>query len=86
MSFATKTPPDPASGVAPASVATSYGQPGGKVLTEDDIPGLLADGRPVDEIDALQIVPTERLEEIVRQLESNASQPEDSISTPSAAG
>jgi hypothetical protein len=64
--------PDPKEGVASSAVATSLGQPGGHVLSEDDIPALLAEGIPRDEIEALQLASPERLEEIVNELAQKA--------------
>lgn len=59
---------DPNVGVAPVSVATGMGRPGGKVLTEADVPDLLLGGGSFEAIDALQLTSSERLEEIVREL------------------
>jgi hypothetical protein len=66
MSFAKKKRIvlDPNAGVAPVSVATSVGRPGGHVLTEADIPELLGNGTPLDEIATMQLTSLERLEEI----------------------
>lgn len=72
MSIGLKSVPDPKEGVASSAVATSLGQPGGHVLTEEDIPALLEEGMPRDEIEALQLVSRERLEEIVNELAQRA--------------
>jgi hypothetical protein len=67
MSGAAKTI-DPNVGVASVSVATSMGRPGGKVLTEADVPDLLVGGSSFAEVDALQLTSSQRLEEIAREL------------------
>jgi hypothetical protein len=72
MSFELKSVPDPKGGVASSAVATSLGQPGGHVLTEEDVPTLVEEGIPLDEIMALQLVSPERLEEIVNDLAQRA--------------
>lgn len=68
MSFSLKAVADPTVGVAPVTVATSFGQPGGQVLTEADVPALLVEGSSFEEIAALQLVPLTRLEEITEEL------------------
>lgn len=59
---------DPNVGVAPVSAATGMGRPGGKVLTEADVPALLLGGSSFAEVDALQLTSSQRLEEIAREL------------------
>lgn len=59
---------DPSIGVAPVSVATGYGRPGGKVLTEADVRDLLLGGSSFEEVDALGLTSSDRLEEIAREL------------------
>lgn len=59
---------DPNVGVAPVSVATGMGRPGGKVLTEADVPDLLLGGSSFAAVDALQLTSSQRLEEIAREL------------------
>jgi hypothetical protein len=66
---------DPSSGVALASVATSFGQPGGHVLTEEDVPQLLTEGSSFEEVAALQLTTRSRLEEIARRLVESGSLP-----------
>jgi hypothetical protein len=68
MSSDVKVALDPNVGVAPVSVATGYGRPGGKVLTEADVSDLLLGGSSFEEIDALQLTSSQRLEEIAREL------------------
>jgi hypothetical protein len=68
MSAPTKQAADPSVGVAPVSVATTYGQPGGHVLTEADVPELLLGGRPFEEIAALQLTSASRLRQIAERL------------------
>jgi hypothetical protein len=55
-------------GVAPVSAATGMGRPGGKVLTEADVPDLLVGGSSFAEVDALQLTSAQRLEQIAREL------------------
>lgn len=62
------TVPDPTTGVAGTAIATSIGQPGGHVLTEADIPELIIEGSPLDEILALELASPEHVEEIVKEL------------------
>ncbi len=59
---------NPKSGVAPVSVATSFGQPGGRVLTKEDIPELLIKGGSFDGIAALQLTSRPHLEKIAADL------------------
>jgi hypothetical protein len=53
---------DPAVGVAQASVATSFGQPGGRILSADDVPELLRQGKSLEEVAALGLMDREDLE------------------------
>jgi hypothetical protein len=59
---------DPNVGVAPVSAATGMGRPGGKVLTEADVPDLLTGGSSFAAVEALQLTSSQRLEEIAREL------------------
>jgi hypothetical protein len=68
MSAAQKVVPDPRSGVAAAAVATTMGQPGGHVLTEDDLAQLLLEGTPFEEVLALELTSPEGLKGIAREL------------------
>lgn len=67
-------------GVAPVSVATGMGRPGGKVLTEADVPDLLLGGSSFAAVDALQLTSSQRLEEIVRELVESRSLPAERFS------
>lgn len=66
---------DPKHGVAPVSVATSYGQPGGRHLTEEDVREFLIKGSSFDELAALQLTSRARLEEIVKILVAKGTVP-----------
>jgi hypothetical protein len=68
---------DPKSGVAPVSVATSFGQPGGRVLTKEDIPELLVKGSSFEDIAALQLTSRPQLEKIAVGLVRAGALPRD---------
>ena len=63
-----KIVPDPRTGVAGTAVATTMGQPGGGVLTAADVPELIKEGTPLDEIIALELTSREEVERIAREL------------------
>ena len=71
---------DPTVGVAPVTVATSFGQPGGHVFTEADIPALLVEGSSFEEIAALQLASLHRLEEIAQELVRSGELPSERFS------
>lgn len=71
---------DPKSGVAPVSVATSFGQPGGRVLTKDDIPELLIKGSSFEDIAALQLTSRPQLEKIAKRLVRVGTLPQERFS------
>ncbi len=71
---------DPNAGVAPVSVATSAGRPGGHVLTEADIPELLDKGTPFEAIATMQLTSRKRLEEIARGMASADKLPSERFS------
>jgi hypothetical protein len=75
MKLSSDNPVDPGSGVALASVATSFGQPGGHVLTEEDVPQLLTEGSSFEEVAALQLTTRSQLEEIACRLIESGSLP-----------
>lgn len=80
MNFSLKAVADPTVGVAPVTVATSFGQPGGQVLTEADVPALLVEGSSFEEIAALELVPRPRLEEIAKELVRSGDLPAERFS------
>ena len=65
--------PDPQTGVASVSVASTWLQPGGHVLNEDDIPGMLKSGTPAHEITHLQLASPERFREILVEERTHTS-------------
>lgn len=80
MSSEVKATADPSVGVARVSVATSFGQPGGHVLGEADVPRLLSEGASYEEIAALQLTSLSRLDEIVRELVDTGQIPSERFS------
>ncbi len=80
MKVALRAAQDPTVGVAQVAVATSFGQPGGHVLTEADVPTLLTDGSSFEEVAALQLTSHSRLEEIAQELVRAGSLPAERFS------
>lgn len=76
MSATQKAVPDPKSGVAAAAVATTTGQPGGHVLTEDDVSQLLLEGIPLTEVLALELTTPEQVKVVARDLVKTGRLPE----------
>jgi hypothetical protein len=67
MSNGTKTV-DPTTGVAQVSVAASFGQPGGQILTAKDVPALLRQGKSIDEVVALGLLGREEIEKCALEM------------------